>query len=86
MVSADEREAVALEQRRVCAVGAERLSLEDEVRDPADEVLDSGRGFRPQFQCTHVDSVYRLNQEIVKHWKMFSEASHKLLGLGSAAR
>jgi hypothetical protein len=67
-----QREAVALEQRRLGAVCPQRLTLENEVGDPADQVLDGGRGIRPQLQGTHANSLYRLRQEIIKHWKKFS--------------
>jgi hypothetical protein len=78
-VRADELHPVALEQQRLGAVAAQRLALEDEVGNPADQILDSDRGVRPQFQHAHVVSVYRLDQEIIKHWKKFSEAAHSLL-------
>jgi hypothetical protein len=32
------------------------------------------------FQGAHSNSVYRRNQEMVKHRKMFSESSRNLLG------
>jgi leucyl aminopeptidase len=79
LVRADEREAVALEQQRLGAARAERLTLEDEVGDPADKVLDGGSVVGPQFQSTHANSVYRLGQQMVKHWKKFSKPAQNLL-------
>ena len=60
-------------------------TAENEIGDPADELLNRGRDVRPQFQRGHNNSVYRRNQEMVKHWKIFSEAAHNLLVLASSA-
>ena len=80
LVRTDECDSVALEQFRTRRVGAQRLPLEDEIGDSADELLNRGRDVRPQFQRGHNNSVYRRNQEMVKHLKIFSEPSHNLLG------
>lgn len=79
-MSVDEREPIPLEERRLRGVGAQRLALEHELGDPADQVFDAGKGVEPQRSCVHAVSLYRLNQELVKHWKKFSEPTQKLLG------
>jgi hypothetical protein len=33
----------------------------------------------PQFECVHRVSVYRRNQELVKHWQKFSKLTQNLL-------
>jgi hypothetical protein len=73
LVRADELEAVALEQHRIRAVGAEALSLEDEVGDPADQLLDGRRGVVTQAERVHAVSLYRRYQGLVKHWQEFFE-------------
>lgn len=79
LMRADQRDTVPLEQCGVRGQFAQRLTLEHEVGDPADQVLNGGRGVQPQFQCTHASSLYRRNQEMVKHWKKFSESLLNLL-------
>ena len=76
----DQLKAIALEQQDVRVVGAERLPLEDEARNPADQILDAGMRVWPQFDRAHSDSFYRRNQELVKHWKKFSNSPHRFLG------
>jgi hypothetical protein len=80
LVRTDERDAIPLDEREIRRVRPQRLPFEDEIGDSADELLNGGRDVRPQFQRGHSNSVYRRNQEMVKHWKIFSERSHNLLG------
>jgi hypothetical protein len=62
LVSADELEAVALEQRGLCATGPQRLALEHEIGDVAYELLDGRERLTVQGESCHVVSVYRHGQ------------------------
>ena len=80
VVRPDELEPVVLEKRGVDAAGAHGLALEDEIGDPADQILDAHRGVVRELECAHGVSIGRGDQELVKHRKEFSEPAQKLLG------
>ena len=78
-MSMHECKPVSFEEGRLRVVRAKGLALEHELGDPADQVFDAGRSVWPQLKCVHDVSVYRLDQELVKPKKEFSEPSHKFL-------
>lgn len=80
LVRADELEAVVLEDRGVGAVAAHRLALEDEIGDPADQILDAQGSVKPQLESAHGNSVHGRHQEFVKHAKKVSKPTQKVLG------
>lgn len=81
----DEERAVLLQNVARCAARPHRLPLEHELRDVGDEVLDAP-AIRPEvtgldvLNRSHGLSLYRRDQQLVKHAKTFSELAQNLLG------
>ena len=80
LVRSNELDPVVLEHRGVDAVGAHGLTLEDEIGDPADQILDAQACVESQLECAHGISVHHRHQEFVKHAKKVSEPTQKVLG------
>ena len=80
LMGAHEGDPVALEERGIAVECPESLALEHELGDPVNQVLDGDRDFRAQFERRHAVSVYRPNQEMVKHQSKFSKPTPNLLG------
>ena len=80
LVRSNELDPVVLEHRGVDAVGAHGLTLEDEIGDPADQILDGQACVESQLECAHGISVHRRHHEFVKYGKKVSEPTQKVLG------